>query len=109
MIISSNLIILMDLNNARKSTTQVNVTITNDPESNNRTMTRVNINKTTRQPTFKYTIDQQLEVRKRVNNDVHLRRLNPDTCKVIRKLRLNRKGKITQDQAVATRNSLSNP
>ena len=65
-------------------------TITNDPESNNRTMTQVNVNIITRQPTFKYTTDHLLEVRERVNNDVHLRRLNPDTCKVIRKLRLNR-------------------
>ena len=96
--------------NARKSTTQVNVTITNDLESNYRTMTQVNVNITTRQPTFKYTTDQLSEVRKRVNNDVHLRRLNPATCKVIRKLRLNRRGKrdgvkIAQDQTVATRNS----
>ena len=67
----------MDLKNARKSTTQVNVTITSDPESNNRSMTQININVniTIKQHTFKYTIDQLLEVRKRVNNDVHLRRL----------------------------------
>ena len=58
-------------------------------KSNNRKMTQVNVN-ITRQPTFKYTIDQLLEVSKRVNNDVCLRRLNPDTCQVIRKLRLNR-------------------
>ena len=50
----------------------------------------VNINIITRQLTFKYTIDQLLEVRKIVNNDVHLRRLHQDTCKVIRKLRLTR-------------------
>ena len=56
-------------------------------------MTQVNINITTRQPTFKYTIYLLLEVRKRVNNDVCHRRLNPDTCKVIRKLRLNQQGK----------------
>ena len=76
--------------NARKSATQVNVTITNDPENNNRTMAQVNVNITTRQPTFKYTTDQMLKVRKRVNNDACLRRINPDRCKVIRKLRLNR-------------------
>ena len=75
---------------ARKSTTQVNVTITNDPESNSRTMTQVNVNITRRQPTFKYTINQLLEARKRVNSDVHLRRINPDTCKLIGKLRHNR-------------------
>ena len=69
------------------------MTISNDPESNNRTMTQVNVHITTRQPTFKYTIDQLLEVRKRVNKEICLRRLNPDTYKVIRKLRLNRQGK----------------
>ena len=85
----------MDLKNARKSTTQVNVTITNDLGSNNRTMTQVNINVNikTKKYTFKYTIDQLLEVRRGVNNDVHLRRLNPDTCKVLRNLRLKRQGK----------------
>ena len=53
-------------------------------------MTHVNVNIITGQPTFKCTIDQLLEVMKIVNNDVHLRRLQPDTYKVIMKLRLNR-------------------
>ena len=48
-------------------------------------MTQVNINIITRQPTFIYTSDQLLELRKIVNNDVHLRKLHPDTCKVVRK------------------------
>ena len=53
-------------------------------------MAQVNINIRSGQLTFKYMIDQLLEVRKKVKSDVCLRRLHPDTCKIIRKLRLRR-------------------
>ena len=53
----------------------------------------ININIITTQPTFKYTIDQLLEVKKIVNNDVHPRRLHPKTCIAIWKLRLTSWGR----------------
>ena len=70
-------------------------------------MAQVNINIRSGQPTFKYTIDLLPEVRKIANSDVCLRRLHPDTCKIIRKLRLSKQGKrvelkTAQDQEAAT-------